>query len=97
MSGGAYGYLCWAAHRQALTSTDVQYMRATVAVLRSLGPVADRAVADTEAVIVIWERLLARLERLSAVWMSAEWWQSGDLSADDVIAALTRYQEVDDE
>ena len=92
MSGGSYNYLCYKdANEINQSEQDIKDM---VERLSSLGYLD--AAKETESVLLEIRafdvRMSARLERLSNVWQSVEWCDSGDWGEDSIKKAVEEYR-----
>lgn len=93
MSGGSFDYLCFA---DAETISEKKgRLREMADFLAGLGYAQDAA-RETEELLVILNqievRMGVRIDRLSAIWKAAEWWQSADTGEDDFKASLKEYR-----
>lgn len=93
MSGGSYNYLCYK------ESHDIHEKRSELASMRDrlteLGYLD--AAKETESILLILDsfhvRLQARIDRLSPVWRSVEWCDSGDSDLSEIALAITDYRD----
>lgn len=93
MSGGSYNYLCY---KQA---EDINERRSELASMRDrlteLGHLD--AAKETESILLLLDsfhvRLKARIDRLSPVWRSVEWFDSGDSVLDEINQSIAEYRD----
>jgi hypothetical protein len=93
MSGGSYNYLCHQDFPEICEKrSDLADMRDR---LTELG--FTDAAKETESVILMIDsfqvRIEARIERLTNVWHSVEWFDSSDSGLGTVEQAIKEYQE----
>lgn len=94
MSGGSYDYLCWKDPDQLLEAGSEHQLERMRDRLLELG-YRDAARETDELLCVIRQaRCLVetRAERLSGVWKTVEWHDSGDWCPDQVAAAVAKYR-----
>lgn len=93
MSGGSYNYLfCKDSDQLVNEESTIQEMADRLA---SLGYAEDAARETTELLLMIRQarvRIDTRARRLSQVWQSVEWWDSGDGGEDGLAKALAQYR-----
>jgi len=93
MSGGSYNYLCYKdASEISNNESDIKDMVNRLSELNY-----PDAAKETESVLLeirsFEVRMDARLERLSKVWKSVEWLDSGDSGEEGVRSAIEEYRE----
>lgn len=92
MSGGSYDYLADRASAGILIPVDDNLLR--MAERLEATPGAERAAADTRAVIAAVEGAQEAAARLYDVWRAVEWADSCDWSEEDVAEAVAKYVQV---
>ncbi len=93
MSGGSYNYL-FVKSAQELHEYE-QELESMAARLAGLGYAEDAARETEETLLILRQahiRLQTRIDRLTHVWRSIEWWDSRDSGEENVQAALARYR-----
>lgn len=89
MSGGSFGYLCYAIDGAGLDGRQ-EDLRSMASALRQY-PGGEQAALDTEHVLSLLEETRRAADRLMETWRSVEWHRSGDSGPEDVAAALAGY------
>lgn len=93
MSGGSYDYLCFA-DGDTLRGKEEDLKRMADR-LSALGYADDAAAETMDLLLTLRQQRVyvqSVIDRLSGVWRSVEWWDSGDSGEDGLEFHLRRYR-----
>lgn len=98
MSGGSYEYLCFADADEVRGKEE--QVRRMADRLSALGYADDAAAETMDLLLTLRQQRVyvqSVLSRLSGIWHSVEWWDSGDSGEDGLEFCLRRYRHEEEE